>query len=316
VMTFKNQYIQTKKGLTLFTESAGNPKDPSIILIMGAMNQGLFWYDSFCGYLVESGYFVIRYDHRDTGYSSIVNYKESPYDLDDLTDDVLDIMNACSIEKAHIVGLSMGGYIGQLLGVNYPEKVRTLTLISTTADHRPYMDATMGSFNNKYDLSYPEKQFLDYLVKGRTNPPQTEADARSFILEGWKVMFGSIDAQDMREIARLVELSGKRSRDKYSAFNHGPAVANSKERISLLRNNKVPVPVYIFHGEKDPCFPVDHGKYLNELIPDSKLEIIKNMGHMFSLKESRYLSEMIVYNIKGALSKGDIVHESKRTRME
>jgi pimeloyl-ACP methyl ester carboxylesterase len=293
---FKEKYIITRDNLTIFTESVGDFKNPAVILIMGAMNQGIFWYDSFCQKISDAGFFVVRFDHRDTGMSSVVNYKENPYNLDVLTNDVLDILSAYDIEKAHIIGLSMGGYIGQIIGVNYHEKVKTLTLISTTADHRPYMDATMGNLNNKYDLSYPKQTFLDCVEDAKNNPPQNEEEAERFQIEGWKVMFGKISDNDFEEVVKLIKLANKRSKEKYSAFNHGLAVLNSKERTDLVKNIKITT--FIFHGENDPCLPVDHGKLLSALIPNSKLEIIDGMGHMFSLTESQYLADKIIKNIR------------------
>ena len=295
ISKFNEKYIQTSKGLTIFTESIGDSNNPPVILIMGALNQGIFWYDSFCKYLSDNDLFVIRFDHRDTGFSSIINYKESQYNLNDLTDDVVDILNSYDVKKAHIVGLSMGGYIGQLLGINYPEKVETLTLISTTADHRPYMDGTMGNLEKKYLLPYPEKVFLDYIEKSKINSPKNDIEIKNNQIEGWKVIFSNISNEDFNEIMKLIEVSNKRSKDKYSQYNHGLAVFNSKERTDLLKN--IIAPTFIFHGEKDPCFPLDHGKLLHKLIPGSKLEIIKGMGHMFSLSESKHLAEKIVKNI-------------------
>lgn len=299
---FKEKYIETKNKLTLYTESIGDPNNPPIILIMGALNQGLFWYDSFCMSLSENNYFVIRFDHRDTGLSSVINYKKSPYNLNDLTEDVIDIMNAYNINKANFIGLSMGGYIAQLLGINYPEKVNSLTLISTTADHRPYMDATMGIYNNKYDLPFPEKSFLDFIEKSKIYPPQNELEMEENQIEGWKVTFNNISNEDLNEVIKLIKLANLRSKDKYSAYNHGSAVLNSKERTNLLSNIKAPT--LILHGEKDPCFPLEHGKMLNKLIKNSKLEIIKNMGHMFSVSDAYYLTKKIIKSIITTYNRG------------
>ena len=92
-----------------------------------------------------------------------------------------------------------------------------------------------------------------------------------------------------------VLFANKRNKDKYSAYNHGLAVFNSRERTDLLK--KIIAPTFIYHGEKDPCFPIEHGKLLYKLINNSKFNIVKNMGHMFSLTESNYLLEEIVKNI-------------------
>lgn len=292
----EERYIHTKTGLSIFTESIGKTTDQAIILIMGAMNQGIFWYDLFCQELANNNFFVIRFDHRDTGFSSVVDYKQTPYNLNDLTDDVIAILDSYNINKAHIIGLSMGGYIGQLLGANRPDRVETLTLISTTADHRPYMDATTGNFNNKYSLPYPKKIFLDYIEKGKTNPPIKESDIQKFQIEGWKIMFGNISDEDFNVVIQLIELSNNRCKDKFSQYNHGLAVLNSNERTDIVKN--IIAPTLIIHGENDPCLPLEHGQLLHELIPNSKFEVVINMGHMFSPTEAKRLLEIIIKHLK------------------
>lgn len=296
-MSFSEKYIKTKDGVSLFTESIGDIKNPAIVLIMGAMNQGIFWYDSFCEALANSGFFVIRYDYRDTGFSSLIDFKNNPYDLNTLTEDVVEILDGYNIIKAHIVGISMGGYIGQLFAVNHKDKVGNLILISTTSDHRPYMDSTMGNFNNKYELPYPDKKFIEYIEKSKIKLlVPSEEEFNKMQLEGWKIMFGkNFNDLDLQELIKLIALSNERNKDKFAPFNHGLAVLNSENRIELVKNIKAPT--LILHGEYDPCFPLEHGIFLNKLIPNSKLEIIKGMGHMFSLSESKIILEKILSSI-------------------
>jgi pimeloyl-ACP methyl ester carboxylesterase len=296
-MDFQSKYIKTKDGLEIFTESIGDKNNPAIVLIMGAMNQGIFWYDSFCKELFDNNFFVIRYDHRDTGFSSFIDFEKNPYSLNDLTNDVVEILDGYNISKANIVGISMGGYIGQLLAINYPDRVETLTLISTTADQRPYMDATMGNFNNKYELPYPSKKFIDYMENSKNNPPKNDEEFRNSQIEGWKIFFGhELVREDLDELIRLIDLSNMRNKNKFSPFNHGLAVANSKDRLEIIKN--INVQTFIFHGENDVCFGIEHGQFLYKNIPNSKLEIIKDMGHMFSLSESSLLLSKVILNIK------------------
>lgn len=286
IMDFEEKIIQNKDKLEIYTQSLGSKNNSAVVLIMGAMNQGIFWHDSFCKELSDNNLFVIRYDHRDTGLSSVVDFEKNPYSLDDLTDDVISILGGYNISEANIVGISMGGYIGQLLAINYPNRVRTLTLISTTADHRPYMDASMGNFNNKYELPYPSQKFIDYIENMKNNPPQNDEEWRNSQIDGWKIFFGhEPEGEDLDELIRLIDLSNKRNKNKFSPFNHGLAVANSKDRVEMIKN--INVPTLIIHGENDVCFGLEHSQFLHKNILNSKLEIIKNMGHMFSLSESK-----------------------------
>ncbi|HBE02486.1 MAG TPA: alpha/beta hydrolase [Spirochaetia bacterium] len=295
-MNFIERIIKNQNGNSLFTESIGNPRNPAIILIMGAMNQGIFWYNSFCEYLSTNNFFVIRFDHRDTGMSYVVDYKIDPYNLDDMTSDVVDIIETYNIKKANIIGLSMGGYLCQLLGVNYSDKIISLSLISTTADHRPYMESTTGKISNKFDLPYPRKKYLDFIRKSKENPPITDNDFFNNQKEGWKVTFDEISRNDFSKIIKLIELSNHRAYNKYSTFNHAFAVMNSEDRLNIIKNIKLPT--FIYHGDKDPCFPIEHGYKLNELISGSIIEIIKDMGHMFSVTESKLLQKLIIDNLK------------------
>jgi pimeloyl-ACP methyl ester carboxylesterase len=295
---FTEKYIKTKEGLEIFTESIGDAKNPVIILLMGAMNQGIFWYDSFCRDLSDNNFFIIRYDYRDTGNSSLINYIINPYDLDDLAKDTIEILDGYNITKAHVVGLSMGGFIGQLLAVKYKERVETLTLLSTTADQRPYMDAMISNFKNKYDLPYPDKRFLKYIENNKKHPPISDNDFRDSQIEGWKIFFGhELSREDLDGVVRLIDLSIKRNKNKLAQFNHGLAVAKSKDRLELVKN--INIPTLIIHGDNDPCFSVVHAQYLNDNIYNSKLEIIKDMGHMFSLTEAKTISRIILKEICG-----------------
>lgn len=292
-MNFSEKYIETKDGLKIFTEAIGDAKNPAIVLLMGAMNQGIFWYDSFCTKLALAGFFVIRYDHRDTGLSSAVNYLIHPYNLNNLTDDVIEILDGYSIPKAHIVGISMGGFIGQLLAINHKERAQTLTLISTTADHRPYMDAVSGDFNNKYELPYPGKKFIEFVEKNKSSLPLNDKDFRNSQIEGWKIMFGdNFNQSDSEELVKLIDLSNTRNKNKLAPFNHSMAVSKSEPRLELVE--KISVPTLIIHGDKDICFPKEHSVFLNQHISNSKLEEIKGMGHMFSQSESEIIAEKII----------------------
>jgi len=296
-MNLIGKLVKTKSGLKIYTESFGQPGNPAIILIMGAMNQGIFWYDLFCKKLSDSGYFVIRYDHRDTGFSSVVDFQKNPYNLDDLAEDVVEIIDRYNISKAHVAGISMGGYIGQILAANFKDRIETLTLISTTADHRPYMDATTSNFSNKYELPYPGQKFIDYIRRTKSDPPKTDDEFRSSQIEGWKIFFGhELVGEDFDELIRLIDLSNIRNKNKSSPFNHSLAVAGSKDRVNMIKD--IQVPTLIIHGENDICFPVEHGKFLNRNIPNSRLEIVKNMGHMFSLSESDIVVNKVLSNVK------------------
>ncbi|NOT20014.1 MAG: alpha/beta hydrolase [Sideroxydans sp.] len=270
--------ISTDDGLTIWSEAFGKPTDSPVLLIMGAMNQGIVWPDDFCKKLAEIGNFVIRYDHRDTGKSSTVDFQKHPYDLVLLTQDAVAVLKGYGIRKAVIVGLSMGGYIAQLIAINHSNFVDKLILISTSADHRPYMAATMGQGYEHFSLPAPENMFLDYIRATVARPPQTAEDLAENRIHGWEVTYGGTRPFPREHIARAIRLSAMRATNQYSAFNHALAVLASPDRLELIK--LISVPTLIIHGLYDPCFPIAHAEYLAKNIRNSQLVTLE-MGHSF-----------------------------------
>lgn len=270
--------ISTEDGLTIWSEAFGKPSDPAMLLIMGAMNQGVVWPDEFCQKLAEAGHFVIRYDHRDTGKSSTIDFQKHPYDLDMLAQDALAVLSRYQIKKATIAGLSMGGYIAQLIAVHHPNLVDRLVLISTSADHRPYMAATTGLSTEDFKLPPPESKFLDYIRSTAANPPQTAIEMEENLLRGWEVTYGGTRAFPREPIAKTIRLSATRSANQTSIFNHARAVLASPDRLELVK--RINLPTLIIHGRYDACFPIAHAEYLANNIQNSQL-VILDMGHSF-----------------------------------
>src|SRR5262245_23787097 len=123
--------IQTD-GIEIATEAFGDPARPPVLLIMGAMASMLWWPDGFCQRLSNSGRYVIRYDNRDTGLSTTYESGKPGYTSADMIDDAVRVLDFYGLTAAHIVGMSMGGAISQSVSLEYPERVLSLTLISTS----------------------------------------------------------------------------------------------------------------------------------------------------------------------------------------
>ncbi len=119
-------------GVELCTEAFGDPADPSILLVMGMGGSMLWWEDGFCRMLSDGGRFVIRYDHRDTGRSVTYEPGHPGYAGSDLVADAAGVLDAYDIPAAHVVGVSMGGALAQLMALDFPDRVRSLILISTS----------------------------------------------------------------------------------------------------------------------------------------------------------------------------------------
>lgn len=287
--------ITTSKGIEIWTESFGEPANEPILLIMGAMNQGLFWPQVFCEALAKAGYLVIRYDNRDTGQSSVINYMVNPYTLDDMAEDAVAILDAYNLPKASIMGMSMGGYIAQLIAINYADRLNKLILLSTSADQRPYMYSIKGTFLGQFLLSPPSDQFLFHLTQAAFYLPKTPEDTFKFILDGWRAVHGGSLPFPEQEVGELIKQSLTRIKSPTAAMNHSTAVDNSPDRMSLLDNIKAPT--LVLHGEFDPCLPLDHGQYLAEHITGAKL-IKLDMGHLFPPPMSQQLADHVLAFVK------------------
>jgi len=285
--------IHTPDGLSLWSEAFGNSRDHPVLLIMGAMNQGIFWPDDFCDRLASFGYYVIRYDHRDTGLSSKIDYSQHPYQLAELTLDALAVLHGHNLTKATVVGLSMGGYIAQLLAIDYPENVERLVLISSSADQRPYMAATTGQPTTGFALPGPGQALLDYIRTTLAQPPRTAAELEENLLTGWAITYGGKRELPRPQLTTALRQAAGRTDNPTIAFNHALAVAASPDRLESCKT--IHVPTLVIHGQDDICLPLAHGEYLARNIPGAHLQTFP-MGHSFMWSwDDEILSSLISF---------------------
>lgn len=293
--TSRETVVQTPKGIQIWTESFGDLSNPAILLIMGAMNQGLIWPAPFCEALAEAGFLVIRYDNRDTGKSSIINFMANPYNLDDMTADAIAVLDSYDKSKAIVMGMSMGGYIAQLMAINYPTRVDKLILLSSTADHRPFMYSLKGTYLGQFPLSPPADDYIFHITQAAFYVPKTPEDVFKVLLNGWRATHGGSSPFPEQEMGALIKKAMERVQAPMAALNHGPAVDNSPDRLKTINN--ITAPTLVLHGEFDPCLPIDHGVYLAEHIEDATL-IKLDMGHMFPPTMAKQMAEYVLAFIK------------------
>ena len=114
--------------IEIWYEEFGESTNPTVLLIMGSGCQGIMWNMELINGIVNAGYHVIRFDNRDTGLSTwIDDFNATPYSYEDMAADTIGLMDALNIEKAHIIGWSMGGMIAQIVAIHYPNRVLSLT---------------------------------------------------------------------------------------------------------------------------------------------------------------------------------------------
>lgn len=283
-------YIKTDDGQNLWAESFGEAQNPPLLLIMGAMNQGIFWPEHFCQQLAASGFFVVRYDHRDTGRSSSIDFSSAPYDLERLSRDVLALCDFFGMESPTLVGFSMGGYIAQIVAARWPHRVGKLVLLATSADHRPYFSGVWGQ-PNLSPLPQPSQALLDTTRAIAMSPAFTMGQVVDNLIRGWEATYAGSRAFPRLEITQTVHQSISRALDQRASLNHAFAVSSSPDRLTLVQ--KIQAETLIIHGEFDPILPLPHGEYLAQNIPNARLEVL-DMGHSFMFTFEEEVLKLIV----------------------
>jgi pimeloyl-ACP methyl ester carboxylesterase len=231
---------------------------------MGAMSSLDWWDEDFCLLLADQGRFVIRYDHRDLGRSAIYEPGTSNYTITDMADDAVGVLDAYSIEQAHIVGMSLGGLIGQILALRYPERVFTLTLIASSV------------FGNEMEKLPPmDQRILDYHAKSTSIDWSDREAVIPYLADGWKTLAGSKPYEQER-MYKLAEREADRAKQLPSRFNHAMLQGGD---VYFDRMDEIRIPVLIIHGTEDPALPYEHGLALAKAIPHAELMTLDGSGH-------------------------------------
>jgi len=258
-------------GVDLCFETFGDPADPAIVLVHGAGNTMLSWDDQLRARLADAGRFVVRYDCRDAGQSVTYEPGAPPYTLRDLVADAVGLLDALGVDRAHVIGMSAGAAIGQLMALDYPARVASLTLVSSTpgipgeetADLPP-MSATLEA---SFSEGSPEPDWsdreavIDYLVEAER---PFAARSRPF------------DEQRMLDLAARV-------------YDHSADIAATATNPYLVdsgepwrpRLGNISAPTLVLHGTEDPLFPHEHGVALAREIPGARLLTMERTGHEY-----------------------------------
>ncbi|TDU90612.1 pimeloyl-ACP methyl ester carboxylesterase [Kribbella voronezhensis] len=263
--------------LRLWTEQIGRRDHPAVLLIAGSSAQGIIFPDALVDRLVLRGAQVIRYDHRDTGRSSIVDFDRHPYGLSDLAADALAVLDAYELPSAHLAGVSMGGAIAQWLAVHESARVRSLTLLSTTPmSHDPgpvWQRAMTGQPADPDELPPPTPRFLQHLADSDGTPPGLEADVSNF-----RAMNGDGRPFDEPAVRAMLQRCQARATDPSAAAHH--ALIGRKKGPDLFAPlSTIAAPTTIVHGDQDPLFTLAHGEALAAAIPGAHLHVVRGMGH-------------------------------------
>ena len=265
-------------GIDLEYDAFGDAESPPVLLIMGLGAQMIDWREEFCSLLAQHGFWIIRFDNRDIGNSykfeeagkpdiiklaTRIAQGESvkvPYSIEDMAMDSVGLLDALSVDKAHVVGLSMGGMIAQTMAIEDPERVLTLSSIMSSA---------------RYMLPATTEAAALLTKRG----PETREEYIEYALENSKALGGPEYKHD-ESLYR--EHAGRR-------FDRGiyppgfarqlAAVMIQEDRRDALRS--LQIPTLVLHGKSDPLVPVEGGIETADAVPDSKLRLIEGWGHGF-----------------------------------
>lgn len=255
-------------GVELCVETFGSPTDATVLLIAGGGQSMVWWEDGFCDRLAEAGRHVVRYDHRDTGRSTSSPPGRPPYTAAELAGDPLRILDALGVERAHVVGLSLGGGIAQRIAFQHPGRIRALCLASTT----PAFPA-----EHERGLPPPSRRVAATFTDPDPEPDWTARDAViDYRVEAERPYAGDLGFDEARcrslaamEVDRTTDMAASMT-NHFVLDDDTPAGA----RLELIT-----APTLVLHGTADPMFPLEHGHALAREIPDARFVPLPRVGH-------------------------------------
>ena len=280
--------------IELAYETFGNPADTPVLLIMGLGAQMIFWPDELCESLAADDYFVIRFDNRDSGRSSVLDQHEppdlrgvlagelgAPYLLQDMAADAIGLLDALGIDRAHVVGASLGGMIAQRVAIDHPERVLSLASIMSTT--------------GAPEVGRPTPEAMAVLM---TRAPTDRDGYIRTTLEA-RAVIGS-QPPDRDRILDLAERAYDRGYHPEGTARQFAAVVASPDRTPEL--GELGVPTTVIHGAEDPLIGVSGGEATAAAIPGAELVVIEGMGHDLPLWALERITAALASNFERAKS--------------
>ncbi|MEU5876270.1 alpha/beta hydrolase [Spirillospora sp. NPDC047279] len=264
-------FVKTN-GVELCTETFGDAADTPILLVGNTM---LTWHDDLCARLAALRRFVVRYDLRDTGRSTSGDPEAPDYTLRDLVADAAGVLNAYGLPSAHVAGFGVGGWIAQLLALDHPAQVASLTLIGTRPTAPGPSDSDLPEHAPELMAQFMNRPAVDWTDR---------ASVVTFMLENARHLSGpGFDEAEAREnIERIYDRTpvasdpGKAHRANQMATVFAALDSGERWRERL---GGITAPTLVIHGEDDPFFPLGNARALAAEIPAAELIILPGTGN-------------------------------------
>jgi len=248
----------------IYYETFGNPSDPTLLMVNGLGSQCINYHEDWCAMFVDRGLHVIRYDNRDVGLST--KFGDAPkgaageaYTISDMAADGIAVLDAAGVQRAHVMGLSMGGMIVQVMAIEHPDRLLSMTSVMSRTGEPEYGGSTPEAFAL---LTAPA--------------PADRQESIDRHVEGLRV-WGSPAYADEERWRRDAQRAVDRCFDPSGPGRQFAAIAAAPPRADRLR--EVSVPTLVIHGDCDTLIDISGGRRTAELIPGARFEAIEGMGH-------------------------------------
>lgn len=263
-------------GIRLEYAEQGNRGDPALVLIRGLGTQMIDWPASLLDGLVAAGFYVIYFDNRDVGLSQNFDEFGKPdlakiaagddrtlaYGLQDMANDVVGLLDALQIAKAHVLGISMGGMIVQVLAATHGERLLSMISVMSSSGRRGLPGPTAAAQQSLY----------------ATPDPAGGADAAiALTAEGLQICGSPAYPETLETRLAIARRRFERSHNPDGVSRQMAAVVACGERVELL--GRITVPSLVMHGADDPLIPLAAGEDTAKCIKGCELQVIAGMGH-------------------------------------
>ncbi|GHF67099.1 alpha/beta hydrolase [Streptomyces mashuensis] len=286
-------------GIEVAYERFGDPGAPPVLLVMGGGAQMINWPEGFCTELAGRGTYVIRFDNRDAGRSTHFpdgpepdlqaalagDFSSAAYTLSDMAADTVGLLDVLGLDSAHVVGASLGGMVAQMVAIEHPRRVRSLTsMMSTTGD------PAVG----RADLAK---------LRDVGSPPADREEYAAWMVRAMRAVGSPGFPLDEAGVAERARLAYDRGYDPPATARQAVAALASGDRTERLR--RLDVPALVVHGADDPMCDVSGGRATAAAIPGAELVVVDGLGHNLPREVWPRLTSLIA----------DLVHRAEAARV-